>query len=79
MEKMYWSEIQFFPDGFNHDGIEGGTQPGFLAAFRFTEALILGTHTWSLSFTDKTGLVTLNDSGTVIVQLRRRDLVLGKL
>jgi len=74
--KACWSDIRFFPigndqdgDGFgdaDSDGI-GDTPPGFVAAFRFTEVLRPGTHTWSFSFTDRTGLVNLCDSGIINV------------
>ena len=74
--KACWSDIRFFPFGYDQDGDGfgdadsdgiGDTPPGLMAAFRFTEVLGLGTHTWSFSFTDRTGLVTLCDSGIINV------------
>ena len=75
--KRYWSDILFMPNGFDHDGDGfgdgdydgiGDTPTGFLTAFRFTKALSPGTHVWSFSFTDRMGLVTFRDYGTIIVK-----------
>ena len=74
--RAYWSDIWFFPIGYDQDGDGfgdtdsdgiGDTPPGFISAFRFTKVLGSGTHTWSFRFTDRTGLVTFNDSGIIIV------------
>jgi len=74
--KACWSDIKFFPIGYDQDGDGfgdadsdgiGDTPPGFIAAFRFTEVLMPGTHEWNFSFTDRTGLVTLHDSGIINV------------
>jgi len=78
--RAYWSDIQFFPIGYDQDGDGlgdadydgiGDTPPGFISAFWFTKVLGTGTHTWSVRLTDKTGLVTFYDSGIIIVLPRR--------
>ncbi|MGQ9514150.1 MAG: hypothetical protein ACUVTL_03765 [Thermoproteota archaeon] len=75
-----WSEIRFFPDGFDHDGDGfgdgdadgiGDIPQGFAVAFRFTKVLNQGLHRWIFYFTDRTGLVRLSDSGIIIVHPRQ--------
>jgi len=74
--KACWSDIRFFPIGYDQDGDGSGdadsdgigdTPPGFVAAFRFTEVLGPGTHRWIFTFIDRTGLVKLSDSGIITV------------